>query len=105
MLGFGLLGSASTSFIRHRLKDSRNYDLIAITVRGVSAAVVIFLGAQGGIAIFAADVATLNPYILFLTCLVGAVFSEDVWNIARNRIQRHAQSEKSETGNGGDRLD
>jgi hypothetical protein len=27
-----------------------------------------------------------NAYVVFLTCLVGAVFSEDVWNWAHSRF-------------------
>ena len=27
-----------------------------------------------------------NPYVVFVTCLVGAVFSEDIWNWAREKF-------------------
>jgi hypothetical protein len=87
MLGAGLLGAAASSFIRQRGERAVGRplvdDLAGIVIRGFSAAIVIFLAVQGGINIFASSTGEPNPYVLLCTCLVGAVFSEDVWTKAR----------------------
>jgi hypothetical protein len=90
MIGFGLLGSACSSFVRE--KKEMHYqpgqplvgDLSGVILRGVSAAIVVFLAAQGGLAIFGSGAAEPNPYVLLLTCLVAAVFSDAVWERAQN---------------------
>lgn len=89
MLGFGLLGAAISSFVRAepvRAGDPRG--LVGhVVIRGVSAAVVVFLAVKGGLAVFASNSSEPNAYILFFICLVGAVFSEDVWTWARARFK------------------
>lgn len=84
MIGFGLLGSACSSFVREKSArtDSNQplvRDLSGVIIRGCSAAVVVFLAAQGGLAIFGSTNTEPNPYVLLLTCLVAAVFSDSVW--------------------------
>ncbi len=101
LLGFGLLGSACSTFIRERIKkkdgsplDSESgrdaggavRDLTGIVIRGLSAAVVVFLAVEGGLAIFAAGGSEPNPYVLLLTCLVAAVFSETIWEWAQREL-------------------
>jgi hypothetical protein len=84
MIGFGLLGSACSSFVREKSAraDSNQplvRDLSGVIIRGCSAAIVVFLAAQGGLAIFGSANTEPNPYVLLLTCLVAAVFSDSVW--------------------------
>ena len=87
MLGFGLLGSAGASFIRsqHGEEAASTHNIGLMVVRGMSAAVVVFLGVKGGLAVFAGGDSDPNAYVMFFVCLVGAVFSEDVWRWARTR--------------------
>jgi hypothetical protein len=101
LLGFGLLGSACSTFIReHEEKKSSGVlaaavagpsvrllvgDLTGVAIRGMSAAIVVFLSVEGGLAIFATKGSEPNPYVLLLTCFVGAVFSERVWEWARDK--------------------
>jgi len=88
-LGFGLLGSAVSTFVREQVKrrpdDPLVEDLTGMVIRGLSAAIVVFLAVVGGLAVFGSS-SDPNPYVLLLTCLIGAVFSEDVWNWARRRL-------------------
>ena len=54
--------------------------LLQSLIRGLSAAIVVFLAAEEGLAIFSSTgSADSNPYVLLFTCLIGAVFSQDVW--------------------------
>lgn len=91
MLGFGLLGAAISSFIRKGLTPDAEQvqldDLLGMVVRGLSAAVIVFLAVTGGLAAFATGETQPNAYVLFFTCLVGAVFSERVWKWARERLE------------------
>jgi hypothetical protein len=94
MIGFGLLGSASSTFIRERADQKSGQplvrDLTGVIIRGLSAAILVFLAVEGGLAVF--GVASSgpspepNPFVIFLTCLVAAVFSETVWNAASERL-------------------
>jgi hypothetical protein len=96
MLGFGLFGSASSSFIRHRAAKQEGLfvaDLIGVVIRGSSAAVVVFLAVEGGLSIFATGSSEPNPYVLLLTCLVAAVFSEKVWDWAQEQLLPRKLSE------------
>jgi len=98
MLGFGLLGSAVSTFVREQ--EERNAgdplvgehplvgDLAGVLIRGLSAAIIVFLAAVGGLAILGTGQSDPNPYVLFLGCLVGAVYSQEVWNWARGRVPR-----------------
>jgi hypothetical protein len=91
MMGFGLFGASIASIIRHDpkkfpLDDTRRLASRAI-IQGLSAAVVIFLAVQGGLAVFAAGVREPNGYIVCFTCLVSAVFSEQVWEWAGRKLR------------------
>ncbi|WP_145277345.1 transposase [Tautonia plasticadhaerens] len=94
MLGFGLLGSAVSTFVREQSARERTRedggplvtDLTGVVFRGFSATIVVFLAAVGGLAIFGSGQADPNPYVLFFGCLVGAVFSQEVWAWARNHF-------------------
>lgn len=99
MLGFGLLGSAIATFVRGgtaRGQVSLTAEVTSVLVRGLSAAVVVFLGVKGGLAIFSSGDNEPNAYVVFLTCLVGAVFSEDVWTWARKKFLENLDSEGSQ---------
>jgi len=101
MLGFGLLGAASSTVIREQRKSrSESEDqsdsklskpfvsnLSDIIIRGMSAAVVVFLAVEGGLAVFTFGDADPNPYVLMFTCLVGAVYSEVIWKRAREYLE------------------
>lgn len=60
-------------------------NLPSVVIRGGSAAIVVFLGIMGGLSVFSSE-ADPNPYALLFTCLVGAVFSEQVWEWAEKRF-------------------
>lgn len=52
----------------------------------VSAAIVVFLAAYAGIAIVSQTSSDPNPYVVFVTCLVGAVFGDNVWLWAKDKF-------------------
>lgn len=101
MLGFGLLG-AVISALRWRGTTSQTSvsALPAILVNAFSATLLVFLFVKGGLAVFAAGDNEPNSYVLFFSCLAGAVYSEDVWKAARERLAEALKgSDKSqETG-------
>ena len=93
LFGFGLLGAIGSSFIRQKITTDRpdqieDYvpNLPVVLISGLSSAIVVFLAVKGAIVVFATKDANLNPYILFSTCLVAAVYSEDIWAWARKRL-------------------
>jgi membrane protein implicated in regulation of membrane protease activity len=93
MLGAGLLGSAVTTFLRNqRQEDTSKSQLAGVMVRGVTAAIVVFLAAQGGLSTLAvgtsAEPPKPNPYVLLLVCFVAAVYSEQVWKTALKRLEK-----------------
>jgi hypothetical protein len=111
LLGFGFFGALASSFIRRAQAPARsgrvesegdtaemtsssgrgreslaNLDLIVpALIRGVAAAVLIFLAVAGGIAVFTRADPEPNPYAVFLACFIASVFSEDVWEWAHRR--------------------
>jgi hypothetical protein len=52
----------------------------------MTAAIVVFLAAYGGLAVLGAGGGDPNPYVVFVTCLIGAAYSEDVWSWARRKM-------------------
>jgi len=84
LLGFGLLGAACSTFIRNVGKRSPGDPLVenltGVILRGASAAIMIFLGVYGGLAVFAGPSVSPNPYVVLFTCFVAAVYSEDAWS-------------------------
>jgi len=93
LLGFGLLGAACSSFVRERRQANRRSDrplvenLGGVVITGFGAAVVVFLAVEGGLAIFSTGSSEPNPYVLLFTCLLAAVFSEEVWDWAYDRLK------------------
>lgn len=98
LFGFGLLGSIGSTFIRRRIINVKEgdendtlilSDLQGILINGISAAIVIFLAVKGAVVIFSTDGNNLNPYVLFFSCLIASVFSEDVWSWARTKLNQN----------------
>jgi hypothetical protein len=91
LFGFGLLGAACSTFVREHAQrqsgDPLVADLPSVLIRGLSAAIVVFLAVEGGLAVFSTGQSEPNPYVLLLTCLIAAVFSETVWKWARLKLQ------------------
>jgi len=91
MLGVGLIGCILSSFVRQQLSSQPDDpwipDPFPVVIRGFTAAIVVYLAIEGGLNVFSAQTNQANPYVLLFFCLVGAVFSEDVWVAARNRLQ------------------
>jgi hypothetical protein len=99
LLGFGFFGALAASFIREFAGTPRN-ELPAIgfilpaLIRGIGAAILVFLLAKGGTAILTRGDASPNAYAIFFACFVAAVFSEDVWSWARSRQRRQFDNDR-----------
>jgi hypothetical protein len=101
MLGFGLLGAAIATFVRPpdtAGASSPAGDAATIIIRGLAAAIVVFLAVKGGLAIVSTSEAEPNAYVLFFTCLVGAVFSEGVWKWAKTKLDGFLSNGAGNTG-------
>jgi hypothetical protein len=103
MLGFGLFGSLISSVVRDYAKPQSGKplveDLASAVIRGLSAAVVVFLSAKGGLAVFTTKEVEPNAYVLFFTCLVGAVFSEKIWAWAREKLgEKYSADQQKDKG-------
>lgn len=99
MLGAGLLGSAVATFLRsQREQKEAEGQLSGVVVRGVTAAIVVFLAVQGGLSTVAVSATATppspNPYLLLLICFVAAVYSEQVWSTARRRLVKQLGSDE-----------
>lgn len=98
MLGAGLLGSAVATFVSSQggTKHSSG-QLTGVVVRGVTAAIVVFLAIQGGLSTVAvangAATPSVNPYFVLLICFVAAVYSEQVWDAALRRLKKQLDSD------------
>jgi hypothetical protein len=93
LLGFGLLGASASTIIRSHGASPPPHgqplvpNLLSVIVRGLSAAMVVFLVVEGGLSVFASSSSEPNPYVLMLTCLIAAVFSEPVWAAAKGHLE------------------
>lgn len=92
LLGFGFFGAISTTFIRQIAASgggpiAASAWIVPALIRGVAAAMLVFLAVLGGISVFAESNPPVNAYAVFLACFIAAVFSEDVWEWARRRQQ------------------
>ena len=93
LLGFGLLGASASTIIRSHGASAPAEgqplvpNLLSVIVRGLSAAMVVFLVVEGGLSVFASSSSEPNPYVLMLTCLIAAVFSEPVWEGAKGYLE------------------
>ncbi|HMK81696.1 MAG TPA: hypothetical protein VK438_18725 [Xanthobacteraceae bacterium] len=96
MIGFGLLGATLSRMIRRSEKTEgalQGIETFFIVAGGVTAAFVVFLGSY---AMLGDQQSEANPYIVFVTSLVGAVFSEDIWNWARKKFTPKEEIENGE---------
>jgi hypothetical protein len=97
MLGFGLLGAAASTVIREEDETkSLVSNLSGVVIRGTLAAVVVFLAVEGGLAVFTQGDADPNPYVLLFTCLVGAVYSEVIWERAKEYLTEQVTKRRSQ---------
>jgi len=97
MVGAGLLGSAVSSFLQkgtqvaqavtQKENEQDLHDLVSIVVRGFSAAIVVYLAVRGGMAAVGSGNNDPNPYVLLFLCLIGTVYSDDVWQWAREKFK------------------
>lgn len=102
MLGFGLFGAVISTFVKEAKEPVDKdgviiRDITGVIVRGVSAAVVIFLAVKGGLAIFSSGEGEPNPYALFFTCLIGAVYSEKIWEWAKEKLSNNFKTENGDS--------
>lgn len=88
MIGFGLLGAAVTNYVRTDIPNGQTVAAERVIIQGVSAAIVVFLSVQGGLAMLASGDKEPNGYVMCFACFVGAVFSEHVWVWARVRLMQ-----------------
>jgi hypothetical protein len=101
MLGFGLLGAAASTVIREEDETkSLVSNLSGVVIRGTLAAVIVFLAVEGGLAVFTQGDADPNPYVLLFTCLVGAVYSEVIWERAKEYLTEQVTKRRSEKDSG-----
>ena len=91
LLGFGLLGAVASSSIRNfdtlKMHGLLLPNIAPVVIRGASAAILVFLAAYGGLAVFAKNGGDPNPYVVLFACLVASVYSEDTWLWAANRFR------------------
>jgi hypothetical protein len=91
LVGFGLLGAATATFVREKGKTKKRVmleDLPGVLIKGFTAAIVIFLGVQGSLAVLSTGDGNPNAYAMFFVVFVAAVFSDDAWNWAKNRFDK-----------------
>jgi hypothetical protein len=90
MIGFGLFGSAITLYVTTKEDEDKKkkvgHNVMLVLVRGFSATVVVFLAIRGGIAILNTGSNNPNPLVLFLFCFIGSVFSEPIWEWAKQKV-------------------
>jgi len=92
MLGVGLVGCIVSSFLRQQAAQPVDGgpwipDIFRVIVLSFTAAIVVYLAIEGGLNIFSAETNQANPYVLLFSCLVGAVFSQDVWDAAHAKLR------------------
>ena len=102
LIGFGLLGAGGSTFIREQSKDEKEAlidDLAGVLIKGFTAAIVVFLGVQGSLAVLTTNTGNLNAYALFFVSFVAAVFSDDAWGWAKNRFGNEFNSNENSAAN------
>lgn len=105
MIGFGLIGSAVARALLP-VKAETEAEKVAsrgtadVVLVGVSASLIIFLAALGGLAIFAGGESQPNAYMLFLASLVGAAYGDRVWATARKRFLESLENQGGKAGGG-----
>jgi hypothetical protein len=106
LVGFSLLGATISRVVRAGTGDGFRglsiTDLLVVVAGGTTAAMVVFLASYGGLSIVGDARTDPDPYVVFIACLLAAVFSEDVWVAFRARFQQQLQAVNG--GNQADRL-
>ena len=103
LVGFGLLGATGATFIREHGKSMADRDrgplvrdLPNLLIKGISAALVVFLGVLGSVSLLSnegnADQVP-DADLLFFLALVAAVFSDTAWDWAKARFQKTLQDQ------------
>ena len=99
LIGFGLLGAAGSTFIREQRTKANPQllieDLPGVMIKGFTAAIVVFLGVQGGLAVLTNSDSELNAYALFFVSFVAAVFSDDAWAWAKGKFGKEFKVEEN----------
>lgn len=99
LIGFGLLGAGGSTFIKEKKNNENSKvlidDLAGVLIKGFTAAIVIFLGVQGSLAVLTTGQETPNAYALFFITFVAAVFSDDAWKWAENRFAKDLNIDKN----------
>ncbi|MEX0310372.1 MAG: hypothetical protein AB3N17_09000 [Tateyamaria sp.] len=84
LIGFGLLGSLVAQFVKSGGAEEFKISRIATVVfSGFCAAIVVYVTAYGGLAVASMSADDPNPYVVFGACLVGAVYSAEIWERAK----------------------
>ncbi len=102
MLGVGLVGCIVSSFLRQQAATAAAGatqqaqtpavgapwipDIFRVIVLSFTAAIVVYLAIEGGLNIFSTENNQANPYVLLFSCLIGAVFSQNVWDAAHDKL-------------------
>lgn len=86
MFGFGLFGASISTLIRSQDGEPAPTAGYRIIIKGLSAAVLLFLSIMGGTALLGIETSKPNAYTLFFLCLIGAVFSDTVWEWAKGKL-------------------
>jgi hypothetical protein len=103
LVGFSFLGASVSRIVRvgagTGIRGLSLTDVLQIVIGGATAALVVFLASYGGLAVLGDTSIDPNPYVVFVLCLIGAMFSEDVWTWARQRILGQALNGPPANGN------
>ncbi|WP_150081077.1 hypothetical protein [Chlorobium phaeobacteroides] len=103
MFGFGLFGASISTLIRYQDSEQSSSIGYRIIIKGLSAAVLLFLSIMGGTALLGIETSKPNAYTLFFLCLIGSVFSDTVWDWAKGKlpgIESKPVTKKPEEDNG-----
>ncbi|HJL17292.1 MAG TPA: hypothetical protein RMH99_16615 [Sandaracinaceae bacterium LLY-WYZ-13_1] len=108
MIGCGLMGAGVSSFIRRRrerddeprLRVATTSDLVSVVVGGFTAAIVVFLGVESGLAVLTEGDVEVKPHGMLFLCLLGSAFSDVTWQWARDRLHQMLPSNGTAPENG-----
>ncbi len=105
LVGFGLLGALVSRFGREtgRVRHEEGLgDLVVVVFTGFVAALVVYVAAYGGIAVTSEEGGNPNPYIVFGACLVGAIYSGEIFRWAYETfLRREAPDAETVEGRAG----